>query len=351
MSLRSMKRSASKMSHEQQTDVTCRDYLFGLQVYAAKLEHTGLKNVAAVCMMPGGGTPEVRAGVQLAKPGSFWMLPSSGEYDSPAAEIVQHNNSVLQSLDDAPGEFKYLNSKPHTLPITVDLQSALGVFCDAGKAIVLESKQDPYLPELSFELDRPSDRVRVTGGWKATYSSVNVDKPDPTRQRGCVFPVAKGGLKKLLKYNDNFQRLADDVMSGIVKGLGQEAADALVLMEIDLLFQYDRNAHFTYHRDDEFEKAVPVYTVVVLVSPNGSAGMHVAGATESAMFHSPGDAHLIPSDLYHRTDETTYGTVKATLFYTAKIYVDVSDNGAAETLLQVAAEGSVSIVKTEKPDA
>jgi hypothetical protein len=302
-----------------------------------------------VCMMPGGGGPEVRAGVSLAKPDSFWMRISSGKYDSPAAEIVQHNNSLLQSLDEASGKFKYLDSKSHTLPVSVDMQSALGVFCDAGKAVVLESKQTPFGPELSFELDRPSDRVRVTGGWKQPYSSVNVPQPDQTRQRGCVFPVAKAGLKKLLKHNDNFNRLADDVMSGIVKGLGQEAADELLLMEIDLLLQFDRNAHFTYHRDDEFEKAVPVYTVVVLISPNGSASMHVAGATDTAEFHSPGDAHLLPSDLYHRTDTTTYGTVKATLFYTAKMRVDVSDPGAAEPLLGAAAEEPPVVVKKEKP--
>jgi hypothetical protein len=350
MSFRSLKRSADKMS-AQQNDISCPEYLDGLQVYAARLQNAGLKKVTAVILRPGGGSPEERAGVQLATPDSFWMQTSSGNYDTPAADIANHNCHMLESLDSAEraGKFKFVDSKSFTLPITsVDPETALGVFCDTGKAVVLEGKQLPYGPELSFELSRPADRVRVEGGWKAPYTSVNVVKPDQKRQRGCVFPVAKGGLKKLLQHNENFKHLALDVMSGIAHGLGQEAADALDLMEIDLLFQYDRNAHFTYHRDTEFEKTQPVYTVVVLISPNGSAGMHVAGAEGTAEFCSPGDAHLLPSDLYHRTDTTTYGTVKATLFYAAKIVIDVSDTGLAEPLLVAAAKESV--VKTEKPE-
>ena len=91
-------------------------------------------------------------------------------------------------------------------------------------------------------------------------------------------------------------------------------------------------------------------TVILNLSPGSKdfTSFHVAGASENACFSNPGDCHLFPSKIMHRTDTATMRTVKVAFFLKKVKVLDVSE----ETSDAPASEaGPSTVVKQEKVDS
>jgi hypothetical protein len=98
----------------------------------------------------------------------------------------------------------------------------------------------------------------------------------------------------------------------------KQGAGVYQLACMDILFQHPRSVHFTNHRDTKATSGLIndlVITIVWLISPNGSSSLRVAGAADAAKMDRPGTGHMFVSDMFHRTDVTTTGTVKVTCFF------------------------------------
>jgi hypothetical protein len=240
---------------------------------------------------------------------------SSVPYKEDTDESIQHNAHIGHTFGaiEEVGDFW----KPATMTRHVNMNGTVALTayieaCDAYKPSEIGGAA-----HLDF-----GGKVQILGGWAKAYSPVNCTPSQADQQRS-VFHITAGKLNQLRALSPAYNHLATS-SEALVRQLvvaeddAKEGAGLYKLATIDILFQHSRSVHFTNHRDTEASSDLVkdlVVTVVWLISPNGGSSLRVAGANDAAMMEGPGAGHMLVSDMFHRTDVTTTGTVKVTCFF------------------------------------
>lgn len=264
------------------------------------------------------------------------------EYAPATIEMAQHNADTLLQMKAGTDDVS-------ALARTVLLSDTLTIPIPATEAFQVHALHalTGFVGNLSMaegQLELAIGKGHIKGGWSAGYPSVNVAQFDDLKQKGCVVTLRAEHVKTIRTRSAEdddelmaaLQGMNDSIMISIGKHAnasksadGTFSGDQLELAYIDFLLKYDQHAHFTYHQDLRHSKH-PVVTVVVMLTAD-KATMHVAGAAKEAASNVLGDAHLLMSQTFHRSGESTPRTVLASFFYKTKKTAPVvatTDTGA-----------------------
>ena len=239
---------------------------------------------------------------------------SSVPYKADTALTVSHNSGTSHTFGALEEVSEFLKPETLTRHVNVNGLVALTAYMEAC---------DAYTPsETGGAAFLNFGGLHILGGWAKAYSPVNCTPSQADQQRS-VFHITAGKLTKLRARSPAYRQLASDSEAlvrqyVVAEDNAKQGAGVYQLACMDILFQHSRSVHFTNHRDTEASAGLIkdlVITLVWLISPNGSSSLRVAGAADAAKMDRPGTGHMFVSDMFHRTDVTTTGTVKVTCFF------------------------------------
>jgi hypothetical protein len=253
-------------------------------------------------------------GVLLGKQHALCKV-SSIQYAEDSTQEIYHNDGVGHTFAAVEHVHEFWN--PETLTRLVKVNGGVCLEAYMETCIAYTASDNGGAAHLNF-----GAKLKILGGWAKTFEPVNCT-PSQSAQQRSVFHVNAANLNALRKRSTAYDKLAVSsealVRQYVLPRDDAEKGDGeYTLAAIDILFQHSRSVHFTNHTDTEASGYLVkelVLTVVWLISPNGSSSMRVAGADKAAEMNRPGEGHLFVSDMYHRTDVTTVGTVKVTCFF------------------------------------
>jgi hypothetical protein len=299
-----------------------------LKMQASAIEEAGSELVAQfIDEEPGQDARALRfPGALLAS--SHPLCQMIGYTSSESTEpSITHNMDVVHSYEFVQARKPFWHADTLTLPVTCDTVLALDVFLDVAAAYstAVNTATDPAT--LYFRYFGAS--VQIRGGWAIPYTLVRTVNPSAlSDQRNAVFHVEPRQMGALRKASPGLAALLTRTtqlvqLSCLPSQLtpGNPPPPELAIGGMDILFQMSAGVHFADHRDDEAAHSASLrqnmaITVVWQVSPNGSSSLQMVGAPNAGKMEGPGAGHMFASDMYHRTEHTTAGTVKVTIFYT-----------------------------------
>ena len=139
-------------------------------------------------------------------------------------------------------------------------------------------------------------------------------------QQRCIFGFTGTEFHKVL--GNRGRGLESSVKQAIC--LNIDKCDA-VLLQVHVLFHWDDHSFFTYHQDDKGKVAV-----VVNLSPCTTTNFHIAGSG-SAVMEKPGEAHIFPTKVYHRSGTAPRRCIKLVFFYDLTTPHDLTDESVPGT--------------------
>ena len=181
------------------------------------------------------------------------------------------------------------------------------------------------------------------GGFQDAYQNVNVramrfNKPDQDR---CIYGYTASEFKKVL--GSRGALLTTHVSEEVAKHFEKKAP---YVHQVHVLFHWNDHSFFTYHKDAKGQVAV-----VVNLAPACTTDFHVAGAPEKAKMEWPGHAHIVPTNVYHRSGTAPRRCIKLVFFLDLiekKDQVDVDEKASASGTAGAVEDNVKPEVKPEK---
>ena len=211
-------------------------------------------------------------------------------------------NSKVFNEEQHSGKYKTTNTG--TLPIQVDKEGAMNVYCNIFAQLKQRGMEEDHAPQ--FYLDTAAGAVKSmkSGGFQNLYPAINVasDVASKMEQDRCIFAMKTSDFIKV--GGPAARRLLDEAARN-VKGIYEQNVTPKVC---HLLFHWNAHSFFTYHKDEEGD-----ISVIINLSPS-NAFMHVAGC-EPAEYHGIGSGHIFPCSVQHRSGDAPRRCVKVAIFF------------------------------------
>ena len=95
---------------------------------------------------------------------------------------------------------------------------------------------------------------------------------------------------------------------------------------VHVLFNWNAHSLFTYHKDPN-----SIVTVIVQLTP-GITDFHVAGKAQMGVYETAGSAHILCSQVWHRSGTAQRRTIKAAYFFDVDV-IDLEKEDGKESKL------------------
>jgi hypothetical protein len=301
-----------------------------LKMQAGAIEEAGSETVGAfIRKEPGQDAQALRFPGALLAPNHDLCQMIGYSTDESTEASMKHNLGVANTFESVEKRAPFWKADTLTRPVTCPPELALDVFIDVARAYSSPENKATDPAALYFKYAGAS--LRVHGGWATPYPVVRtVDPSVLSNQRNAVFHVEPKQIAALRKASLGLDALLNSttkhvqlLVSFLPRKLPEDNSPAQMfeIGGLDILFQMSSSVHFGEHRDDLAAHSAALrknmaITVVWQVSPNGSSSLKVSGAPNAGKMNGPGEGHMLASNMYHRTEHTTAGTVKVTIFYT-----------------------------------
>lgn len=253
-----------------------------------------------------------------------------------------HRLANAKVFDEKRHAGKYKTTNTGTLPIQVDKEGTMNVYCNILGNLKQQGMEEDQVPK--FYLDTAGGAIRSvkSGGFQNLYPAINVasNAVSKLEQDRCIFAMKPSDFAKV--GGPAAKRLVDEATQK-VRDIYQQNVTAKVC---HLLFHWNAHSFFTYHVDQEGH-----ISAIINLSPS-DAFMHVAGC-EPATYHGIGSGHIFPCNVFHRSGDAPRRCVKVAIFFDLDGPVDLESEGKgggdeAGTSAAVKDEKKEEKVKTEK---
>jgi hypothetical protein len=300
-----------------------------LKMQASAIEEAGSDNVGTfIENVPGQDARALRfPGALLASNHDLLQEVRYSTSESTEASM-EHNQSIATTFETVQKRAPFWKADTLTRAVTCAAGLALDVFIDVAGAYSSPANKGTDPATLYFKYAGAS--LLVKGGWATPYPVVRAANPSAlSNQRNAVFHVEPKQVAALRKASLGLDALLNSTTKQVslvsfLRGTLPQDNSPPQMFEIgglDILFQMSSSVHFGEHRDDLAAHSAALrkhmaLTVIWQVSPNGSSSLQLSGAPNAGKMNGPGEGHMFASNMYHRTEHTTAGTVKVAIFYT-----------------------------------
>ena len=225
---------------------------------------------------------------------------------------VVHNSEQYESFTG-----KYSGFIPRettgTVRLNVGLEQPLNLHCDLISRLQFGPIAADGLPTVFLNKvaeEKPELKTARKGGFdKGGYTLVNVPFFNVSMQERCLF-----GFPSIQQFNTQIGPAAKQVSSAVLVEVGKLFPNHSVSSKgVHALFNWNAHSLFAYHQDDK-----STVTVIVNLSP-ATSDFHVAGRAHSSTYLLPGDTHIFPSAVVHRSGLAERRTVKCAYFFDLKM--------------------------------
>ena len=275
--------------------------------------------------------------------GAKQLLPQLSVASTPKEKVAEKLAEAESANIDFMSRFEapYLNEETMTTPFNIDREMALHSYCDFVEALAVEETDVSF--GVVLRCQKSGDLV--VGGFSTPYDTLLDMKTryNKKEQAHCCWAWVKGKWNAFSK--SSLRSIQLHLCSeAVISSVNQITKAVYAIERVHMIGQWSNHAIWNYHKDDDGS-----LTVILNLSPGSKdfTSFHIAGASEKACFSNPGDCHLFPSKIMHRTDTATMRTVKVAFFLKKVKVVDVSE----ETPDASASEaGPSTVVKQEKEE-
>lgn len=238
--------------------------------------------------------------------------------DENGEDYVAHNSQHFSSMQEKDG--LKVDSLTGTVAAEFNAELCFNLHIDLVeklKATDVVEEDGSYGLYLDYAGGSSKPKAKKSGGFQLPYETVNVRalRFSKLNQDRCIFGFTATEYKKVL---GNRGTALLDAVKIRVGGLFKNRS--VVLSQAHVLFHWNDHSFFTYHRDDKGKVAV-----VVNLSPCATTDFHVAGATDRAVMKKCGQAHIVPTNVYHRSGSAPRRCIKIVFFLEIMEPVDVDE--------------------------
>ena len=256
-----------------------------------------------------------------------------------------HRIANTKVFDEKLHAGKYKTTNTGTLPIQVDKEVAMNVYCNILGNLKQQGMEEDLAPKFYLDTCGGAIKSARSGGFQNLYPAINVasNAISKLEQDRCIFAMKPSDFAKV--GGPAAKRLLDEATKK-VRDIYQQNVTAKVC---HLLFHWNAHSFFTYHVDQEGH-----ISAIINLSPS-DAFMHVAGC-EPAKYHGIGSGHIFPCDVFHRSGDAPRRCVKVAIFFDLEDSVDLESKGKGGGDEEGASsadqkpEKKDETVKTEKKD-
>lgn len=254
------------------------------------------------------------------------------------------STSTTQQIDDKTGDSHVLNNSEQytsfietypgfsprdttgTVSLNVGVEQPFNLHCDLVNRLQFGPLAADGLPTVFLNKnaeDKPEFKTSKKGGFdKGGYNLVNVSIFNVSMQERCLF-----GFASIQQFVTQIGPAAKHVSNAVLAEVSKMFPNHNVCSKgVHALFNWNAHSLFSYHQDEK-----STVTVIVNLSP-AMSDFHVAGRAHSCTYVRPGDTHIFPSAVVHRSGSAERRTVKCAYFFDLKMNSSAEASSSAPTV-------------------